>query len=86
VIFERTSRFKRAVKKLTIQDRERLAKALVLYEGDPAHPSLGVKRIQGTKGIWEGRASDAVRFTFEKIDDGILLRNVGAHDPTLRRP
>jgi mRNA-degrading endonuclease RelE of RelBE toxin-antitoxin system len=86
VIFERTTRFKRAAKKLTSQDRERLAKALVLYEADPSHPSLGIKRVQGTKDIWEGRASDAVRFTFEKIDRGILLRNVGSHDPTLKRP
>lgn len=86
MIFERTTRFKRAAKKLTIQDRERLAKALILYEADPAHPSLGIKRVQGTKGVWEGRASDVVRFTFEKIDGGILLRNVGAYDPTLRRP
>lgn len=86
MIFERTARFKRAAKKLTGQDRERLAKALSLYETAPSHPSLGVKRMQGTKEVWEGRASDAVRFTFEKIDGGILLRNVGAHDPTLKRP
>jgi mRNA-degrading endonuclease RelE of RelBE toxin-antitoxin system len=86
VIFERTTRFKRAAKKLTSQDRERLAKALVLYEADPSHPSLGIKRVQGTKDIWEGRASDAVRFTLEKIDGGILLRSVGSHDPTPKRP
>ena len=86
MIFERTTRFKRAAKKLTGQDRERVAKALVLYEADPSHPSLGIKRVQGTKGIWERRASDAVRFTFEKIEGGIHLRNVGRHDPTLRRP
>lgn len=86
MIFERTTRFKRAAKKLTGMDRDRLAKALTLYEADPAHPSLGIKRVQGTKGIWEGRVSDAIRFTFEKIDDGILLRNVGAHDATLKHP
>jgi len=86
VIFERTTRFKRAAKKLTAQDHERVAKALLLYETNPAHPSLGVKRIQGTADIWEGRASDSIRFTFQKFDGGILLRNVGAHDPTLKRP
>ena len=86
MIFERTTRFKRAAKKLTGVDRERLAKALLLYEANPSHPSLVIKRMQGTKGIWEGRVSESVRFTFEKIDGGILLRNVGPHDPTLRRP
>jgi len=86
VIFERTTRFKRAAKRLTAQDRERLAKALLLFDQNPSHPSLGVKRIQGTKDIWEGRASVALRFTFQKLDGGILLRNVGSHDPTLKRP
>jgi mRNA-degrading endonuclease RelE of RelBE toxin-antitoxin system len=86
VIFERTTRFKRAAKKLTAQDRERLAKALFLYEENPSHPSLGIKRIQGTKDIWEGRASDSVRFTFQRIEGGILLRNVGPYDATLSRP
>ena len=85
MIFERTTR-RRAAKRLSTEDHERLAKALVLYEEHPAHPSLGVKRIQGTKGIWEGRASAALRFTFQKIEGGILLRNVGPHDATLKRP
>ena len=86
MIFERTTRFKRAAKKLIGQDRERLAKALFLYQADPSHPSLSIKRVQGTKGIWEGRASDAIRLTFERIEGGILLRNVGPHDSTLKRP
>ena len=85
MIFERTARFKRATKKLTTQDQGRLTKALLLFEVSPSHPSL-IKRVQGTKGIWEGRASDAIRFTFEKIEGGILLRNVGTHDATLKQP
>ncbi len=86
MILERTSRFKRAAKRLTAQERGRLATALLRYEESPSHPSLGVKRVQGTKAIWECRASDSIRFTFEKIDGGILLRNVGPHDSTLKRP
>ena len=86
MILERTSRFKRAAKRLTEQDRGRLATALLRYEENPSHPSLGVKRLQGTKDIWEGRASDSIRFTFEKIEGGILLRNLGPHDATLKRP
>ena len=86
MILERTSRFKRAAKRLTERDRGRLATALLRYEENPSHPSLGVKRLQGTKDIWEGRASDSIRFTFEKIEGGILLRNIGPHDATLKRP
>ena len=79
MIFERTSHFKRAAKTLTAQERGRLATALLRYEENPSHPSLGVKRVQGTKAIWECRAFDSIRFTFEKIDGGILLRSVGPH-------
>ncbi len=86
MIFERTRYFRRAAKKLGAQDRASPAKALLLYEANPAHPSLHIKRIQGTKSVWEGRVSDTIRFTFEKIEGGIVLRNVGVHDPTLRRP
>lgn len=86
MIFERTSRFKRAARTLTTEDRDRLDKALLRHEQDASHPSLGVKRVQGTNAIWEARASDALRFTFEKTEGGIILRNVGAHDPTPKRP
>jgi len=86
LIFERTQRFKRAAKKLGAQDRERLYRALERFADNPSHPSLRVKRIQGTERFWEARASDAIRFTFERIEGGISLRNVGPHDPTLTNP
>lgn len=50
------------------------------------HPGLGVKRIQGTDGIWEARASRSLRLTFEISADLIILRNVGSHNETLGRP
>ena len=86
MILERTERFKRAAKKLDRPDRERLARALERLASDPRHPSLRVKRIQGTATVWEARASDDLRITFEMIEGGIRLRNVGRHDATLRSP
>lgn len=53
---------------------------------DERHPSLRVKRVQGTAAIWEARASDELRLTFERIAGGLKLRNVGHHDATLRSP
>ncbi len=44
------------------------------------HPSLGVKKIKGTKNIWEARASRSLRITFNFEGDTIILRTVGEHD------
>ena len=86
MIFRYSPRFERASRKLAGRDRERLRRAISRFEEDPRQPSLGLKRIQGTERLWEARASDALRFTFEWIEGGILLRNVGAHDDTLKNP
>ncbi len=86
MIFRYTARYVRALKKLSSTDREKLRRAILKFEEDPSHPSLAVKRVQSTKGLWEARASDSLRFTFERIEGGVLLRNVGAHDATVKNP
>ncbi len=43
-----------------------------------------MKLVQGTAGIWEARASEALRFTFQRTEGGAVLRNVAAHDATLK--
>ena len=53
---------------------------------DLRHPGLRIKRIRGTQGIWEARARRAIRLTFEVEGDRIILRNVGAHDATMKKP
>lgn len=52
----------------------------------PFHPSLRIKKIQGTKAIFEMTISMGVRLTWEFTDNGILLRNIRKHDRTLKRP
>ena len=84
--FRRTARFERAYAKLAAAQAARVIEAIDRFSKDPAHPSLRVKRMQGTANIWEARASDSLRFTFERDGDVVVLRNVGAHDSTLRRP
>lgn len=86
MILERSDRYLRSYRKLTADEKERVRKALRLLQGDMRHPSLRVKRLQGTTGIWSARASDELRFTFEVIEDRVVLRNVGHHDATLRSP
>ena len=81
-----TERFQRAFAALTDADAARVEKALRLLARDPRHPGLRVKRVRGTERIWEARASDAWRLTFEMHGDWLILRTVGAQDATLKGP
>jgi mRNA-degrading endonuclease RelE of RelBE toxin-antitoxin system len=80
-----TERFRRAYRALSVQDRKRVQKALHLMAADLRHPSLVVKRIQGTTKIWEARASRSLRITFEVDGQTLVLRNVGHHQRALRK-
>lgn len=84
--FLETSRFKKAYKSLPQEARERVKTSLRMLAGDIKHPSLNVKKIKGTKNIWEARAGLDCRITFQIIRDYFILRNVGHHDPTLKNP
>jgi mRNA interferase RelE/StbE len=81
-----TERFRRAFAALTDADAARVEKALRLLANDPRHPGLRVKRMQGTEGIWEARASDSLRISFEMHGGLLILRMVGSHDATLKNP
>lgn len=84
--FIETNRFKRAYKSLSSQAKERSKEALRTLATNIRHPSLQVKKIKGTRDIWEARAGLDYRITFQMIKDYIILRNVGHHDPTLKNP
>jgi mRNA-degrading endonuclease RelE of RelBE toxin-antitoxin system len=91
VRFIRTNRFLRAYRKLDERDREQVKKALAQFVTDRAHPGLRVKRIRGAHKIWEMRAGRDIRVTFQYEEDddgtrGVVLGNVGHHDPTLSNP
>ena len=91
VRFVRTTRFRRAYRKLDERYRELVKKALAQFLADRTYPGLRVKRIQGTDSIWEMRAGRDIRITFEFQESqggtsAVVLRNVGHHDPTLKNP
>ena len=84
---ERTERFKRAYKRLSRDEQDLSKKALRNLLGQGLrYPALHVKRIKGTRSIWEARVSRGCRMTFQLDGDRLILRNVGAHDATLDRP
>lgn len=86
MIIVRSPRFDRAYNKLPKPIQELFKKKVaLLVSSNLTHPSLRVKKIQGTEGIWEASIDMAHRFTFDKIEGGIRLRVIGKHT-VLERP
>ena len=85
----RSDRFIKELKKLIVKgivDIGQVEKFLRLIADEPRHPSLRVKKIQGTTDIFEASVNMAIRVTFQFIKpETIYLRNIGEHDMTLKR-
>jgi len=92
MIYRQSNRFKNALQVLPVEIRNKVKKAFTLFQQDPRHPSLVIKKIQGYEGVWEGRIDQHYRFTFHfetdrKTDETIcVFRNVDKHDECLRNP
>ena len=71
--------FKKEYNALSKKFKKPLIKKLTLFLEDTTHPSLRVKRIQGTKDRWEGSVTKKYRFTFEFIENSVLFRKIGTH-------
>ena len=78
--FQFSKRFKKEFKKLPQNIQKSFYEKLSLLLQNMLHPSLRVKRIQGTKNRWEGSVTMEYRFTFELIEDTIIFRAIGTHD------
>ncbi|MGB2930038.1 MAG: hypothetical protein WBB70_14130 [Desulfobacterales bacterium] len=78
--FQFSKRFKKEFKKLPQNIQKSFNEKLSLFLQNMLHPSLRVKRIQGTKDRWEGSVTMKYRFTFELIEDTIIFRAIGTHD------
>jgi len=86
VRFILTGRYKSAYRLLPDTLQKKANKAIRLLLENPRHPSLHLKKIQGTPGIWEVRVDKSCRMTLEIQADVYILRNVGKHDETLGDP
>ena len=76
----RSSRFDKKYHKLPFKIQGKFdEKIKFLVASNYAHPSLRVKRIHGTLYIWEASIDMDYRFTFEKLENAIKLRNIGKH-------
>jgi len=81
-----TELFSEKVRVLPVEVKKALKTKLELMVENPRHPSLRTKKIQGQEGIFEASVSMGIRMTWQYTDDGILLRNIGEHDKTIKNP
>jgi len=83
---ELSNRFVRSYKKLDRAIRLQVDKTLQVMVINPNHPSLRLKRVQGTKDIWEASVNMSIRITLIFSEDTLQLRNVGTHEQVFRPP
>jgi mRNA interferase RelE/StbE len=78
--YQFSKRFKKEYLSLPKEIQQAFDDKLQLFLHDMSHPSLRVKRIQGTKDRWEASVTKKYRFTFQYLDKRILFRAIGTHD------
>ena len=78
--FKTTNSCDKSCAALPLAIRQRALEKLALYENDPRHPSLKVKKMEGLKDIWEMSVTKSYRITFQRNGEIVLLRNIGTHD------
>ncbi|MBI3252105.1 MAG: cytotoxin [Candidatus Omnitrophica bacterium] len=77
--------FEKLLRKLPGEIQKTTFEKLELFQRDPSHPSLRVKKMKGTRAIWEMSVTMHYRITFEVLKDAVYLRRIGVHD-ILDRP
>ena len=82
----RTTPFREDFKKLPENIKRKAEQSLRFLVTDVHHPSLRVKKIKSAEGIWEVSITRQYRITFEIKGDAVVLRRVGSHNKTLKRP
>ncbi len=78
--YQFSRRFKKEYNGLPKEIQKAFDQKLKLFLQDVSHPSLRVKRIQGTRDRWEGSVTMKYRFTFQWFEDTLIFRAIGTHD------
>ena len=78
--YQFSRRFKKEYNALPKEIQKAFDQKLQVFLKDMAHPSLRVKRIQGTRDRWEGSVTMKYRFTFQLSENTLILRAIGTHD------
>jgi len=78
--YQFTRTFKKQYRSLPQQIQKTFETKLSIFLNNMLHPSLRVKRIQGTENRWEGSITMKYRFTFEWSENHVIFRTIGTHD------
>jgi len=78
--YQFSARFKKEYNDLPKEIQKAFDKKLQIFLQNMAHPSLRVKRIQGTRNRWEGSVTMKYRFTFQLSENTLVFRAIGTHD------
>ena len=80
-----TENFRIEYQRLPQVIQDQVDEKLEIFLKNERYPSLRVKKMEGTNGIWELRVNQNYRITFSRGADIYVLRRVGTHN-VLRRP
>lgn len=76
-----TERFQKHYKGLTESEKKQFKNKLAIFAENPMHPSLRVKRIQGTKELFEFSVNMDIRVIwFYEGESLVALVDIGHHD------
>ena len=76
-----TDRFQKHFKSLTDVEKKQFKNKLAVFAENPMHPSLRVKRIQGTSDLFEFSVNMDIRVIwFYEGDALVALVDIGHHD------
>ena len=83
--YRRSVRFNKSYASLPEDVQEKAKKAFSLFQDNRNHPPLYIKKLKGTKDVWEGRIDSFYRFTFmfDTDENGVttyMFLNIGPHD------
>ena len=82
--FRSTRKFDKQFKALDGKTARQAAKAIEFFIQDPAHPSLRLKKIQGTDAFYEIRVNMSIRIVVEIVNrDGDRINTfyvIGKHE------
>lgn len=83
--YRRTKRFHDCYDELPDEIKKKTKKAFLLFQNNPNHPSLRIKKMEGRKDIWGGHVDIHYCFTFhyERDEDTgeniCVFRVIGTH-------